>query len=141
MSSLRALLLRHRAIALAILAAALCLKALVPAGYMLDSGSRSIAVRICDDGLGHAATRQIVVPTKATGSGEHPGDPAGKQASPECPYTALSLASLGAVDVVLLALALAFILALGFGVARELPGRREAYLRPPLRAPPAGITA
>jgi len=129
MHLLRAFLLRHRALAFLAIAAALCLQVMVPAGYMLDSGATSITVRLCDDGLCHAGTVKIAIPGK--------GDPASQKAAPECPYTALSLATLGGADMALLALALVFILALGFAPVRRLRAARPLYLRPPLRAPPA----
>lgn len=136
MFPLRALLLRHRALAFLAIAAALCLKAVVPAGYMLDAGTSRITIRLCNDATGPSAPAAITIPMKADGKA-HPGDPAGKQAAPECPYTALTLALLGGAAPALLTLALAFILALGFAPIRAPRARRPAYLRPPLRAPPA----
>jgi len=47
------------------------------------------------------------------------------------------MATLGAADVLLLALALAFIFALGIAPSRPAPPARAAHLRPPLRGPPA----
>jgi hypothetical protein len=136
MHLLRALLLRHRALAVLAIAAALCLKAVVPAGYMLDSTASSITVRLCNDASGPSAPTAITIPMKADGTA-HPGDPASHKAAAECPYTTLTLALLGGAEPVLLALALAFILALGFAPVRAPPAQRPAYLRPPLRAPPA----
>ncbi|MBC2669026.1 DUF2946 family protein [Novosphingobium piscinae] len=136
MSPLRALLLRHRALALLVLAAALCLKAVVPAGYMLDSGANTITIRLCNDASGPAAPATIAIPLEKKGAG-HPDEAAGKQAAPACPYSALTFAVLGSTPPVLLALALAFLLTLGFAPVRVPRAQRPAYLRPPLRAPPA----
>lgn len=138
MPSLRALLLRHRAFAFVAIAAALCLKALVPAGYMLDSGATSITVRLCDSSMGQTTTKQIAIPAKGNAD-RQPGDPAGKPGAPECPYTALNLAAIGGAAPALLALALVFILALGFAPVPQPPVRRTHYLRPPLRAPPVFV--
>ena len=136
MHLLRALLLRHRALAVLAIAAALCLKVVVPAGYMLNSNASSITVRLCNDASGTSAPTAITIPIKADGSA-HPDDPASHKAAAECPYTALTLAVLGGGDLALLALALVFLLALGFAPVRAPRAQRPPYLRPPLRAPPA----
>lgn len=133
---LRALFLRHRALALAVIAAALCLKALVPAGYMLATESTRITVQVCNDASGAAAPKQIGIPVKGT-AGEHPDDPTGHKATPACPYSVLTLGLTGGTAPALLALALAFALLLGFAPVRLPPTGRASYLRPPLRAPPA----
>lgn len=135
MNSIRALLLRYRFMAFAVIALALAMKALVPTGYMVGGDARVLTIRICDDAQVTSAlhAKDIAIPMK--------GEPAGKHAKSEgvCPYSALSFASLGGADPVQLALALRFILATGFA-ALILPAlRRAAHLRPPLRGPPAAI--
>ncbi len=132
-TALRALLLRHRALAILVVAAALCLKALVPAGYMLETGHKVLTVAVCMDSAGHTVTRDIVVPMKGSPAGE-----AAKhaEAGKACAWSALAMAALAGSDALLLAAALAFILALGFApLAAPLP-RRAVWLRPPLRGPP-----
>lgn len=133
MSVMRTFLLRYRLMAFAVIALALAMKAIVPAGYMVGSESKVLTIRICDETQLSAAlqARDIAVPMK--------GEPAGKHSNAEgmCPYGALSFASLGGADPVQLALALLFILATGFA-ALVLPApHRAAHLRPPLRGPPA----
>ena len=114
--------------------AALCMKAVVPAGFMIGQDSRTFTVRICDETqLGHVA-KQLVIPMK---DGHH--DPAGPEAKGTCAFATLGMASLGSVDPVLLALAIAFILALGFAAVPIPPRGRQSHLRPPLRGPPALI--
>ena len=54
-----------------------------------------------------------------------------------CPYAALGMAALTGADAVLLAIALGFILALGFLPVRASPRAGRLHLRPPLRGPPA----
>ncbi len=128
---MRALIRGHRWLALGLVMAAFALKALVPGGYMLSAGARVITVQLCDDtGAGHLTT-QIAIPMK---SGSAPSDHAKSQGA--CPYSSLSHASLGGADPVLLALALTFILLLGFLPLASLPARHSFYLRPPLRGPP-----
>lgn len=133
MTRLRALLLHYRLMAFAVIALALVMKAVVPAGYMVGSDSRVLTVRICDETqLAQAAhDRQIAIPMK--------GEPAGKHAKGEgmCAFSALSFASLGGADPIQLALALLFILAAGFAATVQPAPRRSAHLRPPLRGPPA----
>jgi hypothetical protein len=133
MGNLRAFLLGHRRLALLLVAAALCLKVLVPGGYMLGQGAGTyITVEICADASGQHLTKDVFVPAK-------PGQGNSAQAKGDgpCPYSALSMAALSGADAALLALALAFILALGFLPAAPPRLARAAHVRPPLRGPPA----
>ncbi|WP_179506838.1 MULTISPECIES: hypothetical protein [unclassified Sphingomonas] len=137
MSGLRTFLLRYRAMAFAVMALALAMKAIVPAGYMIGAESKVLTIRICDETQLSAAVqnalsaRDIVIPMK--------GEPAGKHSKGEgmCPYGALSFAGLAGADPIQLALALLFILAAGFAALALPAPRRAAHLRPPLRGPPA----
>jgi hypothetical protein len=129
---MRALLLRHRALALLVVMAALCMKIVVPTGFMIGPNSKILTVQICDEAFGNQAVKQIVIPMKDGGS-----DSGQTQGKAECPFASLSMASMSAADPALLALALAFILALGFAPARIPLPKRVSYLRPPLRGPPA----
>jgi hypothetical protein len=132
-SGLRAFLRDHRTLALLLIAAALVMKALVPAGFMVGTQAKTITVEICADTVGAQLSRTIAIPFAGKsdgGSGEH-----GKTDLP-CAFGALAMATLGGADAVLLAAALAFVLALGFAVVRIAPAATPARLRPPLRAPP-----
>ena len=135
MSVIRAFLLHNRVLALVVVMAALCMKIVVPAGYMPAVGSKILTVQICADALGAHATKQIVVAMKA-GTGESSGGEGAKAAKGECPFASLSLFSLAGADIALLALALVFIMALGFAPVRPSRPGRSRYLRPPLRGPP-----
>lgn len=133
MQALRALALRHRLLALLLVVLALAVKAAMPAGYMLGQHGTVLTVEICADASGGTVTKQIVIPQSGA-----PADAKGSHdKAPTCPYAALGFAWLAGADGVLLALALAFILALGFATAPPLPLRRPSFLRPPLRGPPA----
>lgn len=135
MESLRAFFLRHRGLAIVLVTAALLLKLVVPTGFMIGlDASRAITVTICHDASGDGAVQQMAIPMKK-GAGEAPGKPA----KGECPYAALSMASLSGTDSVLLALALIFIIALGLAPVRFALPARPAFLLPPLRGPPALI--
>lgn len=131
MSPLRAFLMRHRSVAFMLVMAALCAKALVPGGYMIGQDSKVLTVQLCHDGLGETITKQLVIPMK--------GDASGKQGKGDCAFSSLSMASLGGADTALLAMALAFIIALGFAPVRSPRPRRIFHLRPPLRGPPASL--
>lgn len=131
MHLLRAFLRRHRALAMFVVLAALCLKAAVPAGFMLETKGRVLTVALCSDASGTAMTRQIVVPHGDSGAVQQ------AKAQAACPFTALSLDALGGTDAVLLAAALAFILALAFLPQRPAQVRRASWLLPPPCGPPA----
>ena len=134
MSVMRAFLMRHRALALLVVMAALCMKIVVPTGFMIGQNSKVLTVQICDEVFGNHAVKQIVIPMKDGGS-----DSGQKQGKGECPFASLSMASMTGADPALLALALAFILALGFAPARITLPKRVSHLRPPLRGPPAFV--
>lgn len=61
----------------------------------------------------------------------------GSKADHPCAFSGLGMSAMGGADLGLLAIAIAYVLALGFG-AIVAPSRAvAARLRPPLRAPPA----
>jgi hypothetical protein len=132
MNALRILLVQHRTMALIMVMLTLCMKIVVPTGFMIGPNSKVLTVQLCAESLGHAVTAKIAIPMRGD-----PSDSTGKQSKAECPFASLSMASLTGADSALLALALAFILALGFAPARTSHPKRVSYLRPPLRGPPA----
>ena len=137
--SLRRLLCDHRYLALCLVLIALCTKMLVPAGYMIGTSGKTLSVEICGDASGGKLTKQIsiAIADKVGNAGKSADDRNGHgKGETVCPYSALSLTSLSGADLLLLALALAFILALGFMLLAPRPIRRAQYLVPPLRGPP-----
>lgn len=130
MGGMRIFAKTHRQLAALLLAAALCLKVLVPAGFMPVSDQRLLTISICADTVGQHVTRQIAVPVKPDPASQH------HAAKGDCAFTALSVGALGGTDAFLLAIALAFVLALGFVPVRIPELRGAARLRPPLRGPP-----
>jgi hypothetical protein len=128
MTRLRALLLTHRRLAAAVLALALVLKVLVPTGFMPGTEDGRLTVRICAE---PGSALLVSLPLKP---GEHHNDSA--SADGACPYAALGHATLGGADPLVLALALAFILLLGFAPAPALRLVRWRHRAPPLRGPP-----
>lgn len=130
---LRNFLGAHRCFAALLVALALAMKVLVPAGYMLAPQMTAFTVTICADAQGKRITHEIAVPKKV-GHGEGTSD-RGKSDT-VCSWSLLAMASLGGTPPVLLALALALILALGFLPAALPVARTASRLRPPLRGPP-----
>ncbi|WP_338446486.1 DUF2946 family protein [Pelagerythrobacter marensis] len=135
MTQLRALIRRHRHLAIALLVLAFCFKIVVPAGMMVSSApDRLLTVTICTGGVDRIETVDILVP----GSPDHgPAHPDGSAKAEHCAFAGLAKAALGGAGPILLAAAFAFILVLGLAPSRIAPLARIPYLRPPLRAPPA----
>jgi hypothetical protein len=127
---LRAFFRAHHRLAFGVVALALVIKALVPAGYMPSGQARILTIAICADASSGQATKQIVVPSDGK-SGER------TKAEGACAWGMLAMAALGAADMLLLAFALAYILTLGLAPSHAAPPARAAFLRPPLRGPPA----
>ncbi len=134
-------LLAQRHLALLICGAALLLKLLVPAGYMIGDYQGAITVTICS---GMASETMTLPVTGMSGDmaemhGAMPdhGKPRehGKGEMP-CVYSGLSAQSLAAVDTVLLLAALAVVAALTLRAVPASTARIAPYLRPPLRGPP-----
>ena len=134
MTQLRALFLHHRFMAMMLVVMALCMKALVPTGYMVGQGGKTLTIEFCSDGLTEVAAKQVVIPMK-DGSYGSSGDHG--QAKGDCAFSALSMASLGGAQPELLADALAFILTAGFAPPVAPVLQSSFDLRPPLRGPPA----
>lgn len=134
MTSLRAFSREYRGVATLLIALALAMKALVPAGYMLASQSKVLTVQVCADAQGGHFTKQISLPL--TGKSE---DSQGKHGSASgiCVFSSLAMASHSGADAPLLALALTFILALSFAPIHAPQLLRLHRARPPLRGPPA----
>lgn len=128
MRNLRALLLKYRIVALAMVLAAFAMKAIMPAGTMLAPIGKVLTIAICDGSADAHSSRDIVVPAK---DGQTPG-----KAEQSCAFSSLGNAALGGVDPLILLPTLAFALALAFAALPLPPVRTAARLRPPLRAPP-----
>lgn len=116
-----------------LLAAALLLKALLPAGFMPQFGAQGLRVVLCAAAGGE---QRLLIAL--------PGKPAAPQGAPDhapdhkaggCAFDGLTAPLIGGADALLLIGAIAFICA----AARRallVPPRAPAQLRPPLRGPP-----
>ena len=134
MHVLRASIRRHGQLALVFFALTLCVKVMIPAGFMVSATSdRVLTVTVCSPAAEESAGMQLVIPGKQHGG--HTSDSAKKDGN--CAFSALGKVATGGADALLLALGFAFILVLGLAPARLLPLRQAAFLRPPLRGPPA----
>lgn len=140
MHGIRAFCLANRRLAAFAVALALCMKVLLPAGFMLSSSfdgssDKVLTLTVCHSGSEAPAVANVTVPLEGKAQGK---DLQGK-ADGHCPYSSLSMTALGGASAPLLAIALAVILALGLSPARHLPFGQIAHLRPPLRGPPLPV--
>ena len=136
MSLLRLVLRDHPRLAALLLVAALCMKALMPAGFMVEARPSAVSIAICGESSGVQLGRAVALRDKfPASSGSHGA------ADQTCPFAALGMAALGSGDSPFLVLAVVFALALVFLPARREAAGRVVWLRPPLRAPPAVAVA
>ena len=128
MARVRRLILNHRTLSAWLIACALMMKILVPGGFMPVVSAGAMTIQIC------AGT----APVKMAMAGmAHHQDKSDHQAREmPCAFSGLSAPSLAAADMVILALAIAFILGRVFQSKQRSPVAAPAYLRPPLRGPP-----
>ena len=128
-------LLQYRALAAWLIAAALLMKMLVPAGWMTDSSGGAFAIELCS-GYGPATSVAAEPPMATHGHHHEHGADHGKAEQP-CAFAGLAAPALGGADPVVLALAIAFIIAAVFRIAAVTTPRAPVFLRPPLRGPPS----
>ena len=142
MRALRYQIAKNPALAAMILAAAMLLRVIVPAGFMPEMSSGRIAIVICS-GYGTSSTMMMAMPGMDAGQStadQHQGDHRSNDhhggAEMPCGFSALSLPGLSGADPILLVLAIAAIMALAIGASPRLAIAPIARSRPPLRAPP-----
>lgn len=131
-------LLAQRQVALWLCAATLILRLLVPTGYMIGSDHGHVAIIACPGVT--APVQAAAMPMMHHAAESRPADHHPTDHGPSdgpCAFAGLSAAMLGAVDPVLLAGLVAFILRLGFVATRVANLAAFRHARPPLRGPPA----
>lgn len=117
--------------------AALLLKLMVPTGYMIGSDHGRLAITVCSGTT--PGTMTMAMPGMRGGSGGHGTSKEHGKTEMPCAFAGLSAAMLAAVDPVLLAGLIAFVMAIGLvGTVLPTPSA-AAHLRPPLRGPPTHL--
>ncbi|GAA0659908.1 hypothetical protein FHT00_003541 [Sphingomonas insulae] len=128
-------LLAQRHLAVLICSATLLLKLLVPTGYMIDNDHGRMTITICSGTVPRTMTMEM--PGMHGDMPDHGKSKDHGKAEMPCAFSGLSAAMLGSIDPVQLAALIVFILALGLIATIPPAPSRPAYLRPPLRGPPA----
>lgn len=129
-------LLAQRHFAVLLCAATLLLKLIVPTGYMIGSEHGRVAIVVCS---GISTVTGMAGPAMHGAMADHgKSDDHGKMEQP-CAFVGLSAAALGTIDPILLAVLIAFVLALGAARVVPPPGIRRTALPPPLRGPPVNL--
>ncbi|MDP1026478.1 hypothetical protein Q5H91_04575 [Sphingomonas sp. KR1UV-12] len=131
---MRRLVLQSPWLAALLLLATLAARLMVPTGYMVAQQDGHAAIVLCP-GAADAA------PVAMTGmhhgmASDHAPSPTHDKPEPPCAFAGLSLHALGSADPLLLAVLIAFVLALG---TRSRPTPLSAprlYWRPPSHGPP-----
>ena len=139
MTALRAFFREHMGLAAVLVALALMMRAIVPAGYMASTTAQHISIQICADTSAQQLTRTIDIPSGDIPSGHQAEgkDGAMAKAGGHCAFGALSAPGLEGAGAAVLAIALAAMLCLGLAPSlAPTPFRRQ--MRPPLRGPPTG---
>jgi len=134
-------LLAQRHLAVLVCAAALLLKLLVPTGYMIDSNDGHLAITLCSGRAPGPTTAPMTMekPGMHGDMADHRKSKGHGKAEMPCAFSGLSAAMTGAIDPIQLAALIAFIVAVGLAGVPLLAPSRPAYLRPPLRGPPAHL--
>ncbi len=130
MAPLRRQIRAYPRLAALILAAALLLRILVPAGFMPDFSGGTMQVTIC---TGYGPAKMMAA--MPMNGGQSDGNHQGKHDMP-CGFAGLGMPGLGGADQIQLALAILFIMAAGLALAPRPILAGFFRLRPPLRAPP-----
>lgn len=129
---LRRLAMSNRMLAGMVIALALAMKLFIPTGFMPTLDDGHIVVSVCS-GMGQ--TKMVIaipgLEKSQSKDGQH------SKAEQPCAFAGLSAPSLAAVDPLLLAIAILFVLALGIRPLAKPASKAPPYLRPPLRGPPA----
>ncbi|HEY9234002.1 MAG TPA: DUF2946 family protein [Phenylobacterium sp.] len=130
MSAIRTFLEQHRWLAVWLVVATLLMKVMVPAGFMPGLSDGQMLVELCTS----QGAQTLLVELAGQSDGHDPADH--KTFEPPCAFSGLSSPALAAVDPVLLAIAIAFILATGFLATPRAPQATRSFLRPPPIGPP-----
>ncbi len=147
MTGLRRLSFDHGMLTAWLIGCALLMKILVPAGFMPVMTNGIMRIAICggsvmaDPMVAMPMSEAMHAPMSAAmpGMEHHPDKPDHQGREMPCAFSGLSMASIAAADPLLLAIALAFVVTLGFRALPAMVRAVPAHLRPPLRGPPVLI--
>ena len=128
--ALRHIIQRHWPAAGVLLLLTLCMKLVVPVGFMPTWSDGGVELIVCD---GMATTVETM--HGMHGHHHHGHDGPTKPDAP-CPFAGLTAPALGGADPIQLAVALAGILVAGLFVVARISLLGIGHLRPPLRGPP-----
>lgn len=134
MRAMRVLTLHQRSWFIMILALAMFVRAVVPAGYMVAPASMTLSVQICADGVMGPSKIEIEVPLSNDGQSDKTDH--GQKSGP-CAFSALSMALMAGDHSPLLIVALATIVATIITNGAPHLLYQSHHLRPPLRGPPS----
>ncbi|WP_242185660.1 hypothetical protein [Sphingomonas sp. CARO-RG-8B-R24-01] len=142
MTALRPFLHRNALAVWLLIACALLMKAVVPSGFMPVMTANGLEIVLCPGVTADASAGAMpgmmhhAMPAIAKQDGRTPAKQAPAKAETPCAFAGLTLPGLGGVDIVLLVIAVAAIVAAGLFFQPIAPIARSAFLRPPLRGPP-----
>ena len=136
MTGFRRSILQHRLLAVWLVAAALAMKLLVPGGYMPMVSAGSITLELCS---GYEPQKMAMAMAMPGMAGEHGHEDGHGKVEMPCAFGGLAMAGLAGADPILLIVAIAFIMALGFLVTPKPPLGRTNHLRPPSQGPPTAV--
>ena len=128
-------LLAHRRSAVFLCTLALLLKLLVPTGYMLAADQGRLSLVVCS-GVTQASAAAEMSAMHDDMADHDRGSGHGKADMP-CAFAGMTGAALAAIDPLLLAALIVFVVAAGVLWRAPATPRAVARLRPPLRGPPA----
>jgi len=131
---LRLHLRRHRVSALLLFAAAMLVKALVPAGYMPVVAGHSISLALCSGFGPEKMAMSMPGMQRHRGDADHSG-----RSDMPCGFAGHAAPSMAGADPVLLVLAVAYVVATLFRIPIAGRSYRFSYLRPHPRGPPGKL--
>ena len=138
MMMFRSLMRSQRWLPALIVALALCVRAFLPAGYMVGqdgSASRTVSIQICSSS-GIKALSLTLRPTVLAVGQHSSGNDAVKSSGDVCAFSSLLMQGLEGISVLLLTAPLSFTLLLTIGRVWPSVISPHKWVRPPLRAPP-----
>lgn len=138
MNALRLLTARYRGAAICFMVLALCLKLVVPQGFMLSGdGPLTLTVALCNEGLSRESVTLVIPRDNAPQDQQH--DMGKQKMDSVCAFSALSMPTLGGVDFHWLRTAYLQAKLQQNIFGQRLVLRGATFVLPPSIGPPAAI--